>query len=49
MVIFMGFVDDVVSLLVFCDRVVKNMADAPASPGGGSHESGEHSPRSNVR
>ncbi|KAF8402769.1 hypothetical protein HHK36_010859 [Tetracentron sinense] len=25
------------------------MADAPASPGGGSHESGEHSPRSNVR
>nr|DAD27910.1 TPA_asm: hypothetical protein HUJ06_029378 [Nelumbo nucifera] len=25
------------------------MADAPASPGGGSHESGEQSPRSNVR
>lgn len=26
------------------------MADAPASPGGGgSHESGEHSPRSNFR
>ncbi|KAK4272904.1 hypothetical protein QN277_021397 [Acacia crassicarpa] len=25
------------------------MAEAPASPGGGSHESGEHSPRSNVR
>ncbi|KAG4916303.1 hypothetical protein JHK87_053860 [Glycine soja] len=25
------------------------MADGPASPGGGSHESGEHSPRSNVR
>ncbi|KAF8395013.1 hypothetical protein HHK36_018952 [Tetracentron sinense] len=25
------------------------MSDAPASPGGGSHESGEHSPRSNVR
>ncbi|XP_058738162.1 nuclear transcription factor Y subunit B-like isoform X1 [Vicia villosa] len=25
------------------------MSDAPASPGGGSHESGEHSPRSNIR
>ncbi|KAK8534730.1 hypothetical protein V6N13_081156 [Hibiscus sabdariffa] len=25
------------------------MAEAPASPGGGSHESGEQSPRSNVR
>ncbi|KAI3442973.1 CBFD_NFYB_HMF domain-containing protein [Psidium guajava] len=25
------------------------MADAPASPGGGSHESGDHSPRSGVR
>lgn len=25
------------------------MADGPASPGGGSHESGEHSPRSNIR
>ncbi|KAK4783992.1 hypothetical protein SAY86_018360 [Trapa natans] len=25
------------------------MADGPGSPGGGSHESGEHSPRSNVR
>ncbi|XP_022145604.1 nuclear transcription factor Y subunit B-1 isoform X1 [Momordica charantia] len=25
------------------------MADGPASPGGGSHESGEQSPRSNVR
>lgn len=25
------------------------MAEGPASPGGGSHESGEHSPRSNVR
>lgn len=25
------------------------MADGPASPGGGSHESGDHSPRSNVR
>lgn len=25
------------------------MAEAPASPGGGSHESGEHSPRSNIR
>ncbi|CAK9164783.1 unnamed protein product [Ilex paraguariensis] len=25
------------------------MADAPASPGGGSHESGDQSPRSNVR
>ncbi|KAK4761955.1 hypothetical protein SAY87_029839 [Trapa incisa] len=25
------------------------MAEAPGSPGGGSHESGEHSPRSNVR
>ncbi|KDO55264.1 hypothetical protein CISIN_1g030647mg [Citrus sinensis] len=24
-------------------------AEAPASPGGGSHESGEQSPRSNVR
>ncbi|KAI5425998.1 nuclear transcription factor Y subunit B [Lathyrus oleraceus] len=25
------------------------MSEAPASPGGGSHESGEHSPRSNIR
>ncbi|KOM38968.1 hypothetical protein LR48_Vigan03g235000 [Vigna angularis] len=25
------------------------MADGPSSPGGGSHESGDHSPRSNVR
>ncbi|XLR68698.1 hypothetical protein HN51_015751 [Arachis hypogaea] len=25
------------------------MADGPASPGGGSHESGDHSPRSNIR
>ncbi|CAL0309853.1 unnamed protein product [Lupinus luteus] len=25
------------------------MADAPGSPGGGSHESGDHSPRSNIR
>ncbi|XP_031384367.1 nuclear transcription factor Y subunit B-1-like isoform X2 [Punica granatum] len=25
------------------------MAEVPGSPGGGSHESGEHSPRSNVR
>lgn len=25
------------------------MSETPASPGGGSHESGEHSPRSNIR
>lgn len=25
------------------------MAEAPASPGGGSHDSGDQSPRSNVR
>ncbi|GMH26409.1 hypothetical protein Nepgr_028252 [Nepenthes gracilis] len=29
--------------------VYTRMAEAPASPGGGSHESGEQSPRSNVR
>ncbi|KAL4306320.1 hypothetical protein AHAS_Ahas16G0166500 [Arachis hypogaea] len=30
-------------------RVPAIMADGPASPGGGSHESGDHSPRSNIR
>lgn len=30
-------------------RVLARMAEVPASPNGGSHESGEQSPRSNVR
>ncbi|RDY04660.1 Nuclear transcription factor Y subunit B-8, partial [Mucuna pruriens] len=36
-------------LLITSHQGSADMADAPASPPGGSHESGEHSPRSNFR